>query len=143
MSFRIHKQLLSDAHYLGKLSVCHLLLHKNSLLPWFILVPEITENDLLDVPVGERESIMNECAEISTWIKLHFNLSKINFAAIGNIVPQLHLHVVGRHETDICWPKPVWGNLENSSNYTIGEIESIKQQLISYYELEPGDDPGC
>lgn len=143
MPFKIHKQLLSDTHYLGKLSACHLLLHKNALVPWFILVPEVTESDLLDVPVVERERILNECAEISGWIKQYFDLSKINFAAIGNLVPQLHLHIIGRNEIDACWPKPVWGNLGSSKNYTREEIESIKRQLVSNDKFVPGDDPGC
>ena len=143
MSFQIHKQLLTDTHYIGKLAVCHVLLNKNALLPWFILVPEATAHDLLDLPATEREIVMDECAEISVWIKQYFNLSKMNFGAIGNIVPQLHLHVIGRSEKDICWPKPVWGNLESFKDYSTNEIKSIKQQLISRYKLVAENDPGC
>ena len=139
MSFKIHTQLLSDTHHLGKLSVCHVLLHKNALLPWFILVPEVNTTDLLDLPPAEREKIMGECAFLSAWIKQYFKLHKINFGVIGNVVPQLHLHVIGRNELDVCWPKPVWGNLDTSKNYPAEEVISIKQQLMSCYK--PDQEP--
>src|SRR5690606_4475507 len=66
--FSIHPQLLADCHYLGKLTHCHVLLNKNSLIPWLILVPETEITDLLDLPSAQREHILDECAVISRWI---------------------------------------------------------------------------
>lgn len=141
--FQIHQQLLTDSHYLGKLAVCHVLLNRNALIPWFILVPEVAVTDLLEVPAEQREKIMDECAQISRWIKQRYGISKINFGAIGNIVPQLHLHVIGRAKTDICWPKPVWGNLDTGKKYPAHEVELIRQQLVSEYQLAAEAGRGC
>ena len=106
--FEIHPQLLADCHRLGRLEFCHVLLNRNAVLPWFILVPETAVTDLLDLPETERTAALHEAAIIGQWIKRHFGYGKINFAAIGNVVPQLHLHVVGRKPGDRCWPAPVW-----------------------------------
>jgi len=98
----IHAQLLADCHCLGRFTCCHVLLNKNALLPWFILVPETDVTDLLDLPQQQRNGASNEAGIISQFIKRHLGYSKINFAAIGNVVPQLHLHVVGRKPGDPC-----------------------------------------
>jgi diadenosine tetraphosphate (Ap4A) HIT family hydrolase len=98
--FEIHPQLLHDCHRLGQLRLCHVLLHKNAAVPWLILVPETASSgDLLDLPGHVRNAAMDEAAIVARFIKNEFAVSKINFAAIGNIVPQLHLHVVGRTPT--------------------------------------------
>jgi diadenosine tetraphosphate (Ap4A) HIT family hydrolase len=143
LQFQIHQQLLADCHYLGKLSLCHVLLNKNSTVPWFILVPETDATDFLDLPDSQRAQIMDECVQISRWIKQHYSISRINFGAIGNIVPQLHLHVIGRSINDACWPKPVWGNLDVHKDYSTDDIKLIRQQLVTDHELVIGDDPGC
>lgn len=141
--FTIHPQLFADCHYLGKLTHCHVLLNKNALIPWFILVPEVEAADLLDIPGTQRENILDECAGISNWIKQRYDTAKINFGAIGNVVPQLHLHVVGRKTNDACWPKPVWGNLDTHEVYSVDEIKSIREQLVVNYHLVAEADPGC
>ena len=114
---------------------CQVLLHKNALVPWFILVPEVSCIDLLEVPATQRNRIMGECAVIARFIKHHFHSAKINFAAIGNLVPQLHLHIIGRSVTDACWPKPVWGNLGSSLTYTATETKMICKELRMAYNL--------
>lgn len=133
--FRIHSQLLADCHYLGRLEFCHLLLNKNALVPWFILVPECEAGDLLDLQAGERDNVMGEAAAIARFVKAHFALAKINFAAIGNIVAQLHLHVVGRHPGDACWPAPVWGNLQETRDYSAQELAKIREELAQRCRL--------
>lgn len=120
-----------------------MLLKKNSTIPWFVLVPETEATDLLDLPDSQRSQAMDECAEISRWIKQHYSISKINFGAIGNIVPQLHLHVAGRSINDACWPLPVWGNLDVHRDYSTDDIKLIRQQLVVDHELVIRDDPGC
>ena len=127
--FEIHRQLLGDAHRLGRLSLCHLLLHKNAVLPWFILVPETDVTDLLDLSDGRRATALSEASRISAFIKKSLNYPKVNFGAIGNIVPQLHLHVVGRSPDDPCWPAPVWGNLRESRDYAANEFRQFSEQL--------------
>ncbi len=115
--FQIHQRLLDDCHRLGRLPICHVLLHRNAALPWFILVPETMATDLLDLSAGPRDRVMAEAAAVSAFVKDDLGYPKVNFGAIGNLVPQLHLHVIGRRPEDACWPAPVWGHLEATSAY--------------------------
>jgi diadenosine tetraphosphate (Ap4A) HIT family hydrolase len=115
--FKVHQQLLLDTHYLGKFLRSHVLLHKNAVLPWFILVPETNIADLLDLPDDVRGTTMREATVISGFIKT-LGYTKVNFASIGNVVPQLHLRIVGRKPGDPCWPAPVWGHLRETRDYS-------------------------
>ena len=130
--FRIPPQLLLDTHYLGKFPNCHVLLHKNAVLPWFILVPETNIADLLDLPDDLRGMTIREAAAISEFIKNRLGYEKVNFASIGNVVPQLHLHVVGRRPGDACWPAPVWGNLRETRDYSSPELCQLSERLQHY-----------
>jgi diadenosine tetraphosphate (Ap4A) HIT family hydrolase len=133
--FQIHSQLLADCHVLGKFDLCYLLLHKNGALPWFILVPQTDVGDLLDLPPDLRTTAMNEAALVSDFVKKNLNYPKINFAAIGNVVPQLHLHVVGRRAGDPCWPAPVWGHLGDGPEYSRQRVAEISALLIEHCGL--------
>ena len=123
--FQIHHQLQLDTHYLGKFPLSHILLHKNAVLPWFILVPESAAGDLLDLPEDLRHVAMQEAAVVSEFIKKVLGYPKINFAAIGNVVPQLHLHVVGRRPGDGCWPAPVWGHPSETREYSAAALRDM------------------
>ncbi|MGH7853774.1 MAG: HIT family protein [Candidatus Binatia bacterium] len=123
--FIIHPQLLLDTHYLGKFPSSHVLLHKNAVLPWFILVPETAVIDLLDLPDELRRTAMDEAAIVAAFVKRTFGCARVNFASIGNVVPQLHLHIVGRSPNDPCWPAPVWGNLRETREYSAAEVSDI------------------
>lgn len=127
--FQIHQQLLLDANYLGRFPLCHLLLHKNAVLPWFILVPETIAADLLDLPDELRSAAVNESAVVAGFIKRTLGYPKVNFASIGNVVPQLHLHIIGRTPGDPCWPAPVWGNLREMKRYSPAELGEITELL--------------
>jgi diadenosine tetraphosphate (Ap4A) HIT family hydrolase len=140
--FRINPQILADCHRLGRLPATHLLLHRNAALPWFILLPETPVLDLLDmnpVPLGR---ILADCARVSAYIKADLGLPKVNFAAIGNLVPQLHLHVVGRAPGDACWPMPVWGHLPPGPAYGRERLREIVAGLVRHCALEPTDAAG-
>ena len=127
--FAIHPQLLLDAHFIGTLPKSRVLLHKNAALPWFILVPETDIADLLDLPGDLLAVMMEEAKLMASFVKQTFGCAKINFASIGNIVPQLHLHIVGRKLDDPCWPAPVWGNLREVGEYSAAELGKIVEQL--------------
>jgi diadenosine tetraphosphate (Ap4A) HIT family hydrolase len=130
--FVIDRQLLLDAHRIGRLPLCHLLLHRNGALPWFILVPETKVTDLLELTDDLRSAILLEASRVSRFVKQDLEYPKINFAAIGNVVPQLHLHVVGRKPGDSCWPAPVWGNLREKREYAAVEVCRLKEKLQIY-----------
>jgi diadenosine tetraphosphate (Ap4A) HIT family hydrolase len=107
------------------------LLHRNAAVAWFILVPETEEQDLLSLPAALREAVMEECSRIAAFVREHFRCPKINFAAIGNVVPQLHLHVVGRRATDPCWPRPIWGNLDRAVAYAPETLTGVIRSLCA------------
>lgn len=128
----IHPQLLIDAHFIGTLAKCRVLLHRNAVVPWFILVPDTDIADLLDLPHELIAAVMDEAALVSDFVKETFGCAKINFASIGNLVPQLHLHIVGRRPDDACWPAPVWGHLTGMREYSAAELGRIVERLRLY-----------
>ena len=127
--FAIHPQLLTDCHLLGVINSGYLLLHRNAVLPWFILVPDTECQDLLDLPDDVREQLMTDAKRVADFIKTQFALSKINVAALGNVVPQLHLHVIGRDPADPCWPNPVWGNLTTEEDWPANAVDDFSATL--------------
>ena len=108
----IHPQLQQDCHVLGRFSRCTVLLNRNAAFPWFILVPDTKLEDVLDLPAAELAEVSAECQRVSTFLKRELGFGKVNFAGLGNVVPQMHLHVIGRSIDDPCWPQPVWGHSE-------------------------------
>ncbi|HSO83601.1 HIT family protein [Thiocapsa sp.] len=129
--FTLHPQLLADCHRLGRLSASDLLLHRNAAVPWLILVPESDLGNLLDLPNAQRDSVLADCKRVSDYLTAVLGCPKVNVAWIGNLVPQLHVHVIGRSPTDPCWPKPVWGHLTEAFEYTSAEIDAIRAGLVS------------
>ncbi len=132
----LHPQLQADCHLLGHYDICTVLLHNNKTVPWFILVPETDQIDLLDLEEETRTCVLQECNRISKYLKQTRNLPKVNFASLGNVVPQLHIHVIGRHPQDACWPAPVWGHLKETLGYEPCEVESIREELMQNYGLK-------
>jgi len=127
--FQIHHQLLKDCHVLGKLNSIYVLLHKNASLHWFILVPKTDCKNLLELDAEHLDNVMVSAQTINQYLTHSLCYTKINFASIGNMVDQLHVHVVGRHSKDACWPKPVWGNLPEGAKYDADAIQKISHDL--------------
>ena len=120
----INARLSADCHHIGWLADTALLLHRNAILPWFILVPHTAGTDLLALEPAFRNRVIDEAALVAAFVREHFGTAKINFGALGNVVPQLHLHVIGRREGDACWPHPVWGHLQDSDQY--GDTDRVR-----------------
>jgi len=137
----IDPQLLADCHCLGELSQSTLLLHRNAAVAWFIVVPDTPIADFLDLPDHHRQAVLEECAGVSSYVKLVRGYEKVNFAGLGNVVRQMHLHVIGRHVGDACWPQPVWGNLPEGRGYSEAEILDIQEELVKAVGLAPSPDP--
>ena len=127
--FAIHPQLLADCHALGRLPATHLLLHKNAAVPWCILVPETDLANLLDLAVVQRDAVLADCKRVSDYLVGPLGCARVNVAWIGNLVPQLHIHVIGRNPADACWPKPVWGHLERTRDYSPAQLAAIRAGL--------------
>jgi len=130
MDFKLHPQLEADCINLGQINNCTLLLHKNALVPWFILVPHTTENEIFKLETVQQEQLQKAIHQLAQFVESNFKTDKLNIATIGNIVPQLHVHIIGRHKNDFCWPDPVWGKTQ-SADYKANELQSIKNKLQS------------
>ena len=122
--FSLHPQLQADCHVLGRLPATHLLLHRNGTMPWFILVPETDQANLLDLPIAQRDAVFADCTHVSDTLRT-LGYPKINVAWIRNLVPQLHIHIIGRRLGDACWPRPVWGHLEERRDWAESEIAAL------------------
>lgn len=133
----IPKQLLADCHHLGRLPASDVLLNRNAALPWFILVPETQLGDFLDLPDEQRQAVLAECASVSAFIKQELGFSKVNFAGLGNVVPAMHLHIIGRHPKDACWPQPVWGHLPAGESYVPAVLREWQSGLVRMLDLVP------
>lgn len=122
--FSLHPRLKSDCHYVGKMELSHVLLLNNNYFRWFLLVPEVTESQVHKLTMPQRALLHAETHYLSCCVEEAFRPLRINTGAIGNIVPQLHVHVVARSENDPAWPGVVWGCPE-SRPYDPSEADSI------------------
>ncbi len=124
-----HPQLQRDCHWLGTLGNCQLLLHRNASLPWFILVPQGACTGIEQLPDADAQHLLKLIRHLSHFISTRFHSEKINIASIGNLVEQLHVHVIGRRQDDSCWPLPVWGHLPQGEHYTQSQIAELTRAL--------------
>jgi diadenosine tetraphosphate (Ap4A) HIT family hydrolase len=134
MSFELHPQLQKDCIPLGAFPLCRLLLMNDAHYPWFILVPqrenlreihELTESDLF--------LYMHESALLARTLQAVFKPDKLNIAALGNVVPQLHVHHIARYVTDPAWPAPVWGRLP-AQPYTEAQLGALRGRMLQALE---------
>jgi diadenosine tetraphosphate (Ap4A) HIT family hydrolase len=106
----LHPQLAADTGLIGDLPLCQVRLMHDANYPWLLLVPRragVTE--IVDLNEADRRQLMNEISDASRALRSATQCDKLNVAAIGNAVPQLHVHVVARRHDDVAWPRPVWG----------------------------------
>ena len=102
-NFQLDPQLQKDCIVLGELERSLLLLMNNALLPWFILVPKTDKTELYELADDVQAGVWAEINAVSKFVKDEFCIDKLNVAAIGNVVQQLHIHVIGRQHEDYCW----------------------------------------
>lgn len=127
--FEIHSRLQQDCISLGKLELCHLLLMNDSNFPWFILVPEREGiSEIYQLDMQDQQQFLSESSRLSRHISSVFKAHKLNIAALGNIVPQLHIHHIVRYRRDACWPKPVWGQ-QPATHYSPDELQAVRQLM--------------
>lgn len=108
--FSLHPQLAQDTHCVTDLPLCRVLLMNESRYPWFILVPRRAGiREIHELELADRQQLWQESDQVSRALMALFQPDKLNLAALGNMVPQLHLHHIARFQTDAAWPAPVWG----------------------------------
>lgn len=132
--FTLSPQLESESTFIAKLSLSQVRLMNNAHFTWIILVPEIMNAvELMDLNKNQQQQLLTEINHISRILKQHFPCDKINIAMLGNIVSQLHVHIIARRKNDICWPHPVWGGpkLLYTEKQKTDTIQKIKNDLAS------------
>lgn len=129
MSFTLHKQIEADSSFVTDLPLCQVRLINNAAYPWAILVPRQDNiKETIDLSEGDQQQLMIEIATLSKAMQSIYSPDKLNVAALGNMVPQLHVHVIARFKTDKAWPSPIWGKggapySESAMSLTIGRIK--------------------
>ena len=125
----IHPQLQQDCLIIGHFPLSRLLLNKDANYPWFILVPD-RENisEIHQLTEADQQQLMRESSYLSAILAEQFGADKMNVAAIGNIVSQLHIHHIVRYKDDIAWPSPVWGKYPPAL-YSADQFERILLEL--------------
>ncbi|WCE28765.1 HIT domain-containing protein [Vibrio sp. SCSIO 43137] len=111
MTFTLHPQLEKDTTHIGDFPLCKVLLSRDDSVPWLILVPKVDNlRELHHLPMEQQQQFLVESQQISKALETLFSPDKLNLGALGNMVPQLHIHHVARFTSDIAWPGPIWGS---------------------------------
>lgn len=128
-------RLKADSYTIIDLALCQVRLHHNGAFPWILLIPR-QENlsEIIDLSPPDQLVLMQEIAVSSEIMRDLFRPKKLNVASLGNIVPQLHVHIVARYETDEAWPGPVWNN-GVSRAYEADELEKRIDILRKAFEI--------
>jgi diadenosine tetraphosphate (Ap4A) HIT family hydrolase len=108
----LHPRLAQDGVVIGDLALSRVLLADDANFPWLQLVPRRgSVVDVIDLDEADQAELTREIALVARALKEITRCDKLNIAALGNVVPQLHVHVIARRKTDPAWPKPIWGVL--------------------------------
>jgi len=132
--FVLDSQLEKDSIFLGEMSLCRLLLINDRQFPWFVLVPRRADTyEMYHLSLADRAQMMVESCDLSAALADGFGAAKMNVAALGNVVKQLHVHHIVRYENDVAWPAPVWGR-QSMIAYEKDEIEQIRVKVNALLE---------
>ena len=129
MLFTIDKKFLKSSHHITDLKLCSIRLHDNSKFPWLILIPKRNKiTDISDLKPKDQILLIKEIVFVSKIMKKLFKTSKLNVEKIGNIVPQLHIHIIARNKKDSSWPLSVW--VVKGKNYSKESQTIMIKKLI-------------
>ncbi|MDC3272233.1 MAG: HIT domain-containing protein [Alphaproteobacteria bacterium] len=131
IDFDLDKRLNDDTIYICDLPLSKLLLMNDSNYPWFIVVPRVKKiSEIFQLSEDDQIQLNSEVSKLSQILLDYFDGCKVNTAALGNIVNQLHVHIIIRKETDISWPNPVWGS-SPAVHYSKVDLNSVILELQS------------
>lgn len=143
-NFHLDPRLADDCLPLGRFALSRLLLMNDATYPWLILVPERAgASEIFDLDAADRVALAGETALVAGLLKALCAADKINVAALGNIVAQLHVHVIARFVTDPAWPAPIWGRAP-AQPYAHDEAASLLARVTAALDAlaaAPGSDP--
>jgi diadenosine tetraphosphate (Ap4A) HIT family hydrolase len=125
----IHAQLRADCLIMGRFPLCHLLLSQDANYPWCILVPDREGvSEIHQLTDADQQQLIRESSQLARVLETACAPDKLNIAALGNIVPQLHLHHIVRYRNDPAWPAPVWGRVAPRP-YTEARLAALLEKL--------------
>lgn len=130
--FALDPRLEQDCHFMAESETSQILLLDNALYNWFVLVPKVNESELHELSRSIQQKVLGEVMRLSCFIKEKLGADKINTAAIGNIVNQLHVHVIGRRENDATWPAVVWGT-DAKQLYDEARVSELRKLLSTHF----------
>lgn len=139
--FQLHPQLAADCIQVGHLPLSVLLLLNDARYPWFVLVPRCAAGttEIFELTEADQQQLWRESAQLAAFMKHAFHADKLNIGALGNLVPQLHVHHIARFRDDPAWPGPVWGHSppEPYEKHAISErvsmaCDALGDQLVAY-----------
>ncbi|WP_323987450.1 HIT domain-containing protein [Pseudomonas canadensis] len=134
--FALDQRLQQDTLVIGDFPLCRLLLSNDSNYPWFILVPRINAiSEVFQLDVVDQQRLWQETTALAQLLNEGLAADKMNIGALGNVVSQLHVHVIVRKRDDAAWPAPVWGK-QPAKPYTDQQVSAIRARLR---ELLPAD----
>ena len=127
--FELDQRLRNDTLVVGDLALCRVLLMNDSRYPWLILVPKVAAvSEVFELTIEQQQCLWQETTAVSVVLKQLFQADKINIATLGNVVKQLHMHIVVRMQDDATWPAPVWGR-GVAQPYTAQELQQLSTKL--------------
>ncbi|MES2819370.1 MAG: HIT domain-containing protein [Pseudomonadota bacterium] len=127
--FALDSRLLQDTLPIGDFPLCRLLLMNDAHYPWFILVPRREGmSEVFQLDTADQHLLWQEASALAQVLKDSFAADKMNLATLGNVVSQLHVHVIVRRREDAAWPGPVWGR-HPAQPYTDEQIDGIRARL--------------
>jgi diadenosine tetraphosphate (Ap4A) HIT family hydrolase len=126
--FVLNARLQRDCHHLADLPLCRLLMMDDARFPWFLLVPRVLgARDAIDLDAEDYHRLWEESADLCRAMRTAFTPHKLNVAALGNQVAQLHVHHIARYQSDAAWPAPVWG---------VGQARACDEALVTQRRSE-------
>lgn len=132
-SFKLHPQLQQDSVAVGCLELCELRLMNDCQYPWFILIPQRADmREIYQLTPADQQQLQQESCFLAEHLATLYQADKLNIAAIGNLVPQLHIHHIVRFRQDKAWPAPIWGKftpLPYSDEQLAAELSRVREAL--------------
>jgi len=128
-AWSLHPQLQKDTIDIGDLPLCRVLVIKDANYPWLLLVPRRPDMvEIIDLDEVAQGQLMTEITRVARAVKEITKCDKLNIAALGNAVPQLHVHIIARRKTDAAWPRPVWGVVPPLA-HDAAEVQAFMSEL--------------
>jgi diadenosine tetraphosphate (Ap4A) HIT family hydrolase len=135
MAFSVNNQLAKDSVLVCELALSQLRLMNNQHYPWLILIPRVAHvTEIIDLDAQQQQTLLAEINLVAKCLKSHFPCDKLNIANLGNVVSQLHIHIIARRQDDISWPKPVWGG--PTAPYADSDLQTLVRGLQALLQRE-------